>query len=178
MVENTENTRPVGHRAVTVLERPTVNEHDRIRWARALVFAGSMSVLAYVTELVIQIRRAAALRSPSFEDGVWGQRIELVSFATLPQNQLILVPGVAAAVAGALLVRSLVAPVVVHLGRLVRVIAGLAFVIVVLAMIGIVAVFFRRYDSIGDTSAVLGRLGGIAMAAATIRLCFEADHET
>lgn len=163
---------------VEVVERPTVNEHDRIRWAHALVFAGSMSVLAYVTDLVIQIRRAAALRDPSFEDGVWGQRIELVSFATLPQNQVILIPAVAAAVSGALLVRSLVAPVVVQLGWLIRVIAGLSFVIVVLAVIGIVAVFFRQYDSVGDTSAILGRLGGIAMAAATIRLCFEADHET
>ena len=137
-----------------------------------------MSVLAYVSYLVIQIRRAAAIVNGSFEDGVWGQRIEQISFATLPQNLVILAPAVAAAVAGALLVRSLVAPVVVHLGRLIRVIAGLSFVIVAIALIGIVAVFFRSYDSIGDTAAVLGRMGGIAMAAATIRLCLEADHET
>jgi hypothetical protein len=155
-----------------------VNEHDRIRWARALVFAGSMSVLAYLSYLVIQIRRAAAIRNGSFEDGLWGQRIEQISHATLPQNLVILVPAVAAAVTGALLVRSLVAPVVVHLARLIRVIAGLAFVVVAIAVVGIVAVFFRRYDSVGDTAAVLGRIGGIAMAAATIRLCLEADHET
>jgi hypothetical protein len=161
-----------------MVERPSVNEHDRIRWARALVFAGSMSVLAYVSYLVIQIRRAAAIRNGSFEDGVWGQRIEQVSFATLPQNLVILAPAVAAAIAGALLVRSLVAPVVVHLGRLIRVIAGLSFVVVAIAVVGIVAVFFRSYDSVGDTAAVLGRIGGIAMAAATIRLCLEADHET
>jgi hypothetical protein len=161
-----------------VVERPSVNEHDRIRWARALVFAGSMSVLAYLSYLVIQIRRAAAIRNGSFEDGLWGQRIEQISHATLPQNLVILVPAVAAAVTGALLVRSLVAPVVVHLARLIRVIAGLAFVVVAIAVVGIVAVFFRRYDSVGDTAAVLGRIGGIAMAAATIRLCLEADHET
>lgn len=155
-----------------------MNEHDRIRWARALVFAGSMSVLAYLSYLVIQIRRAAAIRNASFEDGVWGQRIELVSFATLPQNLVILAPAVAAAVAGAVLVRSLVAPVVVHLGRLIRVIAGLSFVVVAIAAIGIAAVFVRSYDSVGETTAVLGRLGGIAMAAAAIRLCLEADHET
>jgi hypothetical protein len=137
-----------------------------------------MSVLAYLSYLVIQIRRAAAIRNGSFEDGLWGQRIEQISHATLPQNLVILVPAVAAAVTGALLVRSLVAPVVVHLARLIRVIAGLAFVVVAIAVVGIVAVFFRRYDSVGDTAAVLGRIGGIAMAAATIRLCLEADHET
>ena len=155
-----------------------MNEQDRIRWARALVFAGSMSVLAYVSYLVVQIRRATAIRSASFEDGVWGQRIEQISFATLPQNLVILMPAVAAAVAGALLVRSLVAPVVVHVGRLIRVIAGLSFVVAGIAVVGIVAVFFRNYDSVGDTAAVLGRIGGVAMAAATIRLCLEADHET
>jgi LPS sulfotransferase NodH len=137
-----------------------------------------MSVLAYGSYLVIQIRRAAAIRNGSFEDGLWGQRIEQISFAALPQNLVILTPAVAAAVAGALLVRSLVAPVVVHIGRLVRVVAGLSFVVVAIAVVGIVAVFFRRYDSVGDTAAVLGRLGGIAMAAAMIRLCLEADHET
>ena len=155
-----------------------MNEHDRIRWARALVFAGWMSLVAYVAYLVIQVRRAAAIRNGSFEDGVWGQRIEQISFATLPQNLVILMPAVAAAVAGTLLVRSLVAPVVVHLGRLVRVVAGVAFVVVAIAVVGIVAVFFRAYDSVGDTAAILGRVGGIAMAAATIRLCLEADHET
>jgi len=155
-----------------------VNEHDRIRWAKAAHFAGWMFVVAYLTYLVTQIRRAAATTQGSFEDGIWGQRIEEVSFATLPQNVVILVPGVIAAVAGAILVRSLVDPVVVQLGRLVRVIAGLAFVIITLGAVGIVAVFFRNYDSVGDTAAILGRLGGIAIAAAMVRLSLEADHET
>ena len=47
-----------------------------------------------------------------------------------------------------------------------------------LAVIGIVGVFFRNYDNVGDTAAILGRLGGLAIAAATIRLCTEAEHET
>lgn len=155
-----------------------MSEHDRIRWAQALLFAGWMSLLAYVSYLVVQIRRAAAIRDASFEDGIWGQRIEQVSFAALPQNLVILAPAVGAAVAGVLLVRSLVAPVVVHLRRLVRVIAGLSFVVVAIGVIGIAAVFFRNYDSVGDTAAILGRLGGLALAVAAIRLCLEADHET
>ena len=142
------------------------------------MFAGWMFVIAYLSYLVVQIRRAAAIRDGSFEDGLWGQRIEQVSFVTLPQNLVILAPAIVAAVAGALLVRSLVAPVVVQIGRLTRVIAGLAFVVVAIALVGIVAVFFRNYDSVGDTAAILGRLGGVAMAAGMIRLCLEVDHET
>lgn len=161
-----------------MLERPTVNGNDRIRWAKAAVFAGWMFVVAYLGYLVAQIRRAAATTQGSFEDGVWGQRIEEVSFATLPQNVAILIPGAAAAVAGAVLVRSLVDPVVVQLRRVIRIIAGLSFVIIALATLGIVAVLFRNYDSVGDTAAILNRVGGVAMAAATIRVCLEADHET
>lgn len=155
-----------------------MNEHDRIRWARALLFGGWLSVLAFVSYLIVQLRRAAAIRDGSFEDGIWGQRIEQISFAALPQNLVVLAPAVAAAVTGVILVRSLVAPVVVHLRRLVRVIAGVSFVVVAIGMVGIAAVFFRNYDSVGDTAAVLGRLGGVALGVAAIRLCLEADHET
>lgn len=155
-----------------------MNEHDRVRWARALLFAGWMFVLAYLGELIGQIRRAAATNQGSFEDGVWGQRIELVSFSTLPWNLTTVVAAVAAAVSGTLLVRSLVDPVVVHLVRLTRIIAGLGFVVGTLAVVGIIGVFFRNFDPVVDTGAVLGRLGGIAIAAATIRLCLEADQET
>lgn len=164
--------------AAEVVERRSVNEHDRIRWAKAGLFAGWMFVFGYLTYLVTQIRRAASTSQGSFEDGVWGQRAEEISFAALPQNVVILVPAAIAAIAGVLLVRSLVDPIVVQLSRLIRVIAGLSFVIVALAVVGIVAVFFRNYDSVGDTAAVLGRLGGIAMAAAMVRVCLEADHET
>ncbi len=88
-----------------------MNERDRIRWARALHVVGWLFVLAYLGELIGQIRRAAATTQSSFEDGVWGQRIELVSFATLPSNLAPMIAAVAAAVAGSLLVRSLVDPV-------------------------------------------------------------------
>lgn len=155
-----------------------VSESDRIRWANATVLAGWMFVLAYLTYLVTQIRRAAATTQASFEDGIWGQRIEEISFATLPQNVVILIPGVVAVVVGAVLTRSVVDPVVVRLRRVVRVIAGLSIVVVAVGVVGIVAVFFRNYDSVGDTAAILGRLGGIAMATAAIRLCLEAAADT
>jgi len=154
-----------------------VNDQDRIRWARSLVVAGWTSALAYATYLVTQVRRATAISEASFEDGLWGQRIEQISFAALPQNLVILAPAAAAAVAGAVAVRSLVDPVVVRLGRLVRVVASLASIAVAISGIGIVAVFFRNYDNVGDTAAILGRLGGAALGVGMLRLCVEASHE-
>jgi hypothetical protein len=114
----------------------------------------------------------------SFEDGIWGQRIEQVSFATLPQNVVILVPGVIAVVAAAWLVRPLVDPVVVHVSRLIRTIAGFAFLVIVLALLGIAAVFLRSFDPAGDVTAVLLRLGGVLVGVAIVRVCTEAEHDT
>ena len=153
-----------------------MNEHDRIRWARALVFAGWMSVLAYLGYLATQIRRAAATRTGSFEDGVWGQRVEFVSFAALPQNVTILMPGVAAAVAAALLVRPLVDPTVLTARQLVRIVAGINGTIIVIAVAGIIGLFFRNFDPVSDFGALLGRFGGILMAIGAIRLCNEAER--
>ncbi|MCB0966217.1 MAG: hypothetical protein KDB37_05230 [Ilumatobacter sp.] len=154
-----------------------MSEHDRLRWARALVFTGWVFAFAFAGYLITQIRRAVAISNGSFEDGVWGQRIELVSFATLPQNAIIVVPGLAAAIAAAWLVRPLVDPVVVQVRWLIRILAGLAYVIIAVGVVGIVAVFFRNFDSVGDVGAILGRLGGVAIGAAVVRLCTEAEHE-
>ncbi len=134
-----------------------------------------MSVLAYLGYLITQIRRAAAVSTGSFEDGIWGQRVELISFASLPQNVVILAPAVAAAIAGSLLVRSLVDPVVVQLQVLVRIIAGLSLVVIALGIVGIIGVFFRNVDSVGDVGAILGRLGGILLGAGAVRLCAEVE---
>jgi hypothetical protein len=153
-----------------------VTEHDRLRWSRALLFAGWMSVAAYVGYLITQIRRAAAVHSGSFEDGIWGQRVELVSFASLPQNVVILAPGVAAAIAAALLVRSVVDPVVVQLQVLLRIIAGLSLVIISLGVVGIIGVFLRNFDNVGDIGAILGRAGGILLGIGAVRLCIEAEN--
>jgi hypothetical protein len=155
-----------------------VNERDRIRWARALVFAGWMFVLAYLAFLVSQIRRAAAVTEASFDDGVWGQRIEQVSFATLPQNVVILVPAVIAVVAAAWLVRPLVDPVVVHVSWLIRTIAGFGFLVIALALLGITEVFSRSFDPVGDVTAILLRLGGVLIGVAIVRVCTEAEHDT
>jgi len=152
-------------------------ERDRQRWAVALTTAGWLVLAAYLLLLIAQIRRAFAVTVASFEDGVWGQRIETVSFVTLPQNLVILVPAAAAGVAAVMLLRD--APVQLQgswARQLVRVVAGLCYVVVVLAVLGIVDVLMQTPDSVGGTSAILTRVGGILMAIGMIRVCLEAER--
>ena len=152
-------------------------ERDRQRWAVALTTAGWLVLAAYLLLLIAQIRRAFAITVGSFEDGVWGQRIETVSFVTLPQNLVILVPAAAAGVAAVLLLRD--TPAELHgswARQLVRVVAGLSYVVVALAGLGIVDVLMQTPDSVGGTSAILTRVGGILIAIAMIRVCLEAER--
>ena len=153
-----------------------MSDHDRARWGRALTTAGWLFVVAYLTFLTSQIRRAVALQRPSFEDGLWGQRIELISFATLPQNLIILVPAAAAGAVGTVLVGDLIDRTDMWLAQLVRVVAGLSYVIVVIAVLGIIAVFWRSPDGLSDVVAILGRFGGILIAIAIARVSLEAER--
>lgn len=135
-----------------------------------------MFVAAYLGFMTWQIRRAFAISSGSFEDGIWWQRIEQISFLSLPQNLMVLVPAACAAVGGTVLVRSLVDPTVVLLAQLVRIVAGICAVVVIIAALGIVGIFFRNPDNVGDLAAFLLRLGGIAMCSAMIRVCLESER--
>jgi len=155
----------------------SLGERDRQRWALALTTAGWLVLAAYLLLLIAQIRRAFAVTVGSFEDGVWGQRIELVSFVTLPQNLVILVPAAAAGVGAVMLLHDATQELQVSWARqLVRITAGLNYVVVALAVLGIVDVFMQTPDSIGGTTAILTRVGGILMAIAMIRVCLEAER--
>jgi hypothetical protein len=156
-----------------------VSDADRVAWARALTTAGWLVLFAYLLFLIGQIRRAMAVKVGSFEDGVWGQRIELVSFVTLPQNLVILVPAAAAAVVAIVLLREQPddmrhswAP------QLIRIVAGVSYVVVALAVLGIIDVLAQTPDSVGGTAAMLNRIGGILMAIAMIRVCLEAERSS
>ena len=152
-----------------------MSDHDRLRWARALTTAGWLFVIGYMTFVTAVFRRASALRTGSFEDGLWGQRIEIVSFVSVAQNVVMLVPAAAACVVATLLVGGLADRRQMWLVQLVRVVAGMSYVIIAIAFVGIVAVFFRTPDSVSDLEALLGRVGGILMALAMIRMCLEAE---
>ena len=155
-----------------------MTEHDRVRWARALTLVGWLFLIAYLGFVTSQVRRAFAITRASFEDGLWWQRIEQISFVSLPQNLMVLVPAAAAAAIGTVLVRSVVDHSVLRLAQLVRVVAGLSAVVIVIAALGIVGIFFRNPDSVGDLAAFVSRLGGILMSIAMIRVCLEADRSS
>ena len=76
-----------------------MSDDEAIRWARATGLAGWLFLLAYLGVVTGQVRRAASLSSASFDDGLWWQRVETISFAAIPQNLIVLVPAAAAAVA-------------------------------------------------------------------------------
>lgn len=156
-------------------------DHDRLRWARAVTTAGWLTLAAYLLFVVGQIRRAIAVEVGSFEDGVWGQRIELVSFVTLPQNLVILVPAAAAGVGAMWIERDphdLLEQPASWAPQLVRMVAGMCYVVILLAVLGVIDVLAQTPDSVGGTAAILNRIGGILMAIAMIRICLEAERST
>ena len=149
---------------------------DRIRWITTATHVGWLTLTAYVALIIIELRRAAAISESRFEDGVWGQRIEIVSFVALPQNAVILVPpAIAAAVAGALIaaLHPDDRPDLIWSRRLARMTGGLAIVVIALAAIGIIGIPFRYADPLADLAAIVGRVAGVAISLAVIRLCRE-----
>jgi hypothetical protein len=155
-----------------------VNDHERVRWARTLTTAGWLFVLAYLTFVTSTVRRVIAITQSSFEDGVWGQRIEILSFVGLQQNVIMLVPAAGAAIAATIVLRGVLDRSDIWLAQLTRVVAGLSYVIILLAALGMIGVFFQTPDSTGDLEALLGRAGGVLMSVAMIRLCLAAERST
>ena len=153
-----------------------MNAIDRERWARAIVTAGWLVTGSYLLFLIGQIRRALAVSQASFEDGVWGQRVEQISFVALPQNLVILVPAAVAGVGATWLMLGAGLDQVAWTRQLVRVVAGVSLVTVVLAVLGILDVFAQSPDWVGGSIAVLNRVGGILMAWAMIRVCLESER--
>jgi hypothetical protein len=152
-----------------------VNAIDRERWARALVTAGWLITGSFLLVVIGQIRRAFAVQQASFEDGVWGQRVEQISVVALPQNLVILVPAAAAAVGATWLMLGSGLDQVPWTRQLVRVIAGVSLVTIVLAVLGILDVFAQSPDWVGGSIALLNRVGGVLMAWAMIRVCLESE---
>jgi hypothetical protein len=134
-----------------------------------------MSLVGYLAILATQLDRARRTTTSRFEDGVWGQRLEQVSFVALPQNLMVLVPAVACALVAAALARGLARDL--WLDRLVRAAAGTAFVALVLAVVALVEAVLVGGDSANDFASVVNRVGGALMAIAMIRLCLQAERE-
>lgn len=153
-----------------------MTDSDRLRWVRALTTAGWIALVSYLGIVAIEVRRAAAITTSRFEDGVWGQRVEIISFVTLPQNIAVLMLPVATAVTAAVMLAG-VHPDdrgdTVWLTRLTTVTGGVCVVAIFLALLGIGGIPFRYADPLADLGALVGRLSGIAMAAGALRLLRE-----
>ena len=153
-----------------------MTDSDRLRWVRALTTAGWIALVSYLGIVAIEVRRAAAITTSRFEDGVWGQRVEIISFVTLPQNIAVLMLPVATAATAAVMLAG-VHPDdrgdTVWLTRLTTVTGGVCVVAIFLALLGIGGIPFRYADPLADLGALVGRLSGIAMAAGALRLLRE-----
>jgi hypothetical protein len=153
-----------------------VKNADRVRWAKTLTTAGWLFLLAYLGVLAGLIRRAFSVEPSSFDDGVWGLRIETVAFAAIPQNIVILVPAAAAAAAGAVIGSTLINPTEMWLAQLLRATAGLSYVLVMISTTRLVAILGDNPGGVGDFRSILSHLGGIAIAIAIARVSLEAER--
>jgi hypothetical protein len=153
-----------------------VRDDRFVRWARALATSGWLVLIAYLAFLVGLIRRASAITTSSFEDGVWGQRFEVVAFAALPQNLVILLAAAAAAATASGLVHGRGDPGSLWISQLSRAVGGTCYVVAVIALLGIIDEFWQTPDAIGGTGSMLNRIGGLLMIAAMIRISVEAER--
>jgi len=126
--------------------------------------------------LVAQVRRAALLDSSSFEDGVWGQRIEWMSFVSLPQNMVVLVPAAACAALASVLVADLARRRALWSAQLNRVTAGANLVAIGLGTLGVLDVLVQNPDEDGSIAAILTRVGGVMMAIGMIVVSLHVEH--
>jgi hypothetical protein len=154
-----------------------MDEHRRVAWAKALTTVGWLLVFAYLSIVIGQIRQAFQIRDSSFEDGVLGARIERVSFVVFPQNSIIILIAAAAAALASALAAGLADRRDMWTSQLIRVSAGVCYVVIVIAAVRIVSIMTHRPDGLGDFNALLQQIGGILVAVAGVRLGLEAERE-
>lgn len=150
-----------------------LNEVEQTAWARACTTAGWLGLLGFLSILAVNIQRARVVSRPQFSDGVWGQRIEILSFTAAPQNAVVLAVAAVAAVAAWVVAgpdRD------VWVDRLVRAVAGAAVVTAVLAGLGVLWGAARGSESVGDFSFLISRAGGLAIAVGIVRVCLVVER--
>jgi hypothetical protein len=153
-----------------------MTEGERQLWARASTTAGWLFLLGYLAIVAVQIDRARRITTASFDDGVWGERIEVVSFVAVPQQMTVLAPAAIAAVGATLFAAGTLAEVEPWIDRLVLFVAGTAIAATVAAIVGVIAVVAREGDPSWDFGDLVSRLGGIAIGIGIVRLCLAAQR--
>ena len=153
-----------------------MNEHLRLRWARTATAVGWLLVFAYLSVLTGQIRSAFAITESSFQDGLFGARLERVSFAAFPQIAALVLLATASGALATVLVGAGGDRRELWISPLVRVAAGICYVIVAIAAVRIVVILTHSPDGVGDFGATLQQIGGILVASAGIRVSLEAER--
>ena len=151
----------------------SLSNPTRVRWVDALTTAGWCLWLAYLGIVAIELRRAFAITTSSFEDGVWGQRVETVSFVAIPQNSMVLAAAALCVALASMLWSGIHPddkPPRQSLQRLATMVGGVAIVVIGVALLGIGGIPFRYADPLADLGALVGRIAGVAVAAACLRL--------
>lgn len=142
-------------------DRPLV---DHLTIAGWLLLGGSLGLIAFQFD---RFRRVGANTGP-FD--VWDQRIEVLSFMMLPPNLVVLAPAALVAVIATWLAgpdRG------AWLTVLLRVVAGIAIVMVVIGAVSILNIIVN--DDTNELESALLRLGGMSMAAGIAWLARAAD---
>jgi hypothetical protein len=136
-------------------------------WARRLLlaawsaFAGYLAVVGYLAN---RVRRLGSVDAP-FADSIWDQRVEVLSFAALPQQMVILLVAGALAVAAAVAASTSETPPGPWLSTLLTAIVVAAAAATLAAVASLWFVFTGDPPDPDRAGDAYLRLGGIAMAA-------------
>jgi hypothetical protein len=131
--------------------------------------------LAFVGWLAFVLRQSSLVRrvSASRFDGVWEQRLEVLSFIVLPPNIVVLAPAAAAAATATWLAGPTQE---LGLAVLLRLIRWSATVLGVIGILSIVNTLLSDFDNPSRLEDIALRTGGILIATAIVVLCRDAGR--
>ena len=151
---------------------------DAELWSRRLTLAAWMGLVGYlsvVAYLANRVRRLGNVEAP-FAESIWDQRLEVLSFAVLPQQVIILVVAAALAGVAAEVQRRTGDPTGAWLRTALTSLGAAAAVVVLVAVASIVSILTRDPPEPDRAGDLYLRLGGVALAGAAGALLWTAQR--
>lgn len=147
---------------------------DRERWSRILSLAGWCSFASYLAIVLSTLDRVRVAPSSRVFGSVWDQRLELLSFAMIPQQIVVLAPAVAIVVVFGM--GALDGPRRPWLRCSVE---ATSIVAIVVGLLDVASTLRRDRDGGPvEWSEIFLRLGGVMLASSYVALCRLAADET
>lgn len=133
---------------------------------QSLTSAGWFAFVAWLLFLFRQIGRVAQVGSQSF-GGIWEQRIEVLSFAVLPPNSLMLVPAAALAC-----VATWMSGPTMSLGLAVqlRIVRWAAMLQIAIGVASVISIIVNETGSPTESQDIAQRVSGIVLSFAIIKV--------